>query len=843
MYGLNVNMESGTADTITPIDFTSINFDDYIISCPLNFGPELISSSDLLSDVVNGNKLLRYPLKYITDMYYPDSKLNIFSSHRHDVEDESKTEVTAYNCSFFIVIGNNNAINVKLHTTKSSKKESMPADLIYISKPILPQPKKDQLPPKVYPHNIQFVLAYYYNQMFTADAIDDIYDSLNKTDIVNILILGRSVEMSTKGKKNVCHYKDQIIAAASITIDNYSSLLLSWVGVPDKKLTEMNIHKSFTKSSMALRKKFNLGRFMLIICQIFKSVLQSKWCPIICQVHKDPSEGPLKFYLKNYFMIVPQSYQLAYDQLIFRKKSMIHDDPHLIWMVLFYPLVALYQTDIIGKSTSISFQKIIVRGYFYFLKQLNVGFVDPSFTGDEIENKFVKNQLTISIKKPDVEPKYEFTDDDDKQFIHATDDEMNVAVSTVSPIASFVDCGFGPGPDDGDCLFLSLSKLLYGKTSYYYSIRQFLYYYHRNVSLLSIHHSFYKDDDNQLLLMDIAERVYGDKEPADIYNDDKKPKLLRQISSKYLEHSFWGSFADLLIVSSLLRRNIFILDGQSPTIEPSNNRTWTFSLNSTYGGQAFLNRYLSVTDHSTIGSYWLVRVSGSHFMPVLSFNDQVDIYTEMLLPDSFGTLHEETINTTDLMSPEKTQPSVIDNIQDLQVKVTKRSLKNQFNEWINSDKDYKLIKKNKFRLDGIEISLGPMFSLRDFEMAGVPELMIMPCVRCLDPLRVLAEANVWAIENECYFVDLIKLRRETWLGETTTKVFIEWMNKNSTPDTVFLDPCSFNSAIIRHASLRRFIVAKKLIDADLIVMLFHITGHFVVIEIFKKKFQIIKPSK
>ena len=56
-----------------------------------------------------------------------------------------------------------------------------------------------------------------------------------------------------------------MIGAASIVMDKLDSGLLSWLGVVEKTLADLNIHKSHKEDTTELRKHFNIGTFLLAL--------------------------------------------------------------------------------------------------------------------------------------------------------------------------------------------------------------------------------------------------------------------------------------------------------------------------------------------------------------------------------------------------------------------------------------------------------------------------------------------------------------------------------------------------------------------------------------------------
>ena len=90
-------------------------------------------------------------------------------------------------------------------------------------------------------------------------------------------------------------------------------------------------------------------------------------------------------------------------------------------------------------------------------------------------------------------------------------------------------------------------------------------------------------------------------------------------ADEFLQHGFWGSYNELIILSSLTRRTFNIIEVTTRDIHIKNIRNWTFTITSSNEGQSFLNNYISTpVSHHT---YWLVRILESHFMPLSTTND------------------------------------------------------------------------------------------------------------------------------------------------------------------------------------------------------------------------------
>ena len=68
-----------------------------------------------------------------------------------------------------------------------------------------------------------------------------------------------------------------------------------------------------------------------------------------------------------------------------------------------------------------------------------------------------------------------------------------------------------------------------------------------------------------------------------------------------------------------------------------------------------------------------------------------------------------------------------------------------------------------------------MFLYEDFVNAQIPEIYILPCMRCIDPFADLVLRQIQPIEGECTFKDLFHLRPNTFITDGSTRLFIEYL--------------------------------------------------------------------
>jgi hypothetical protein len=135
--------------------------------------------------------------------------------------------------------------------------------------------------------------------------------------------------------------------------------------------------------------------------------------------------------------------------------------------------------------------------------------------------------------------------------IHADENVTKAILNSNKKITHSIDLqdvGSGPKLDDGSCMFLCISKLIYGTSSYYYSLRQFLYYFYRNIASLDAEHDYYKDESSISLTfyIELLDRYYQENDiPQRLLNSTQPEKYkiyMHRLCYKFLMEDFWGSF-------------------------------------------------------------------------------------------------------------------------------------------------------------------------------------------------------------------------------------------------------------------------------------------------------------
>ena len=115
-------------------------------------------------------------------------------------------------------------------------------------------------------------------------------------------------------------------------------------------------------------------------------------------------------------------------------------------------------------------------------------------------------------------------------------------------------------------------------------------------------------------------------------------------------------------------------------------------------------------------------------------------------------------------------------MQDYLPSHSRKKIKTQYNYYLGNQRKLKYFQSPGYnKIAGSTRQIGPMFSYDDFVAAEIPEKYVMPIARCLDPFAELVKRNVTPIEGEMLFKDFFHLRPQTWLSESSTKLFVDYV--------------------------------------------------------------------
>ena len=845
---------SGLAERPPPIDLHAIEFDNYVSKCPTVFGDEGYSSNWLKTNVIEGRKLLMNPLEELNNLYFNDSKLEALSSHQHKQDRSKSQSFTLDNASFYVSIGIKAAYEDAFDRPKANNK-STPSNCISL--------KGRGTSTRGAKVSYEELFVGFYNLMFAGNEAELLEASFQNENMLSICIFARSASSTPT---NLQRYSDQLIAAASFVMDEHDSVLLSWMGVLDKNLSELNIHDDFQEQYTSIRRQFNIGTFLLIMCQVFKSIIQKKWCPIICQVHGEAKTGPLNFYLKNFFIKSNAYFQLVYSQFCTRKDCIIRDDPQLVWMVLLFPLHDLLMTCVKDKSDWASFVLILIRGYYYFLNRpqnpirqdtvkrsiesyfgsdedfYQKGLSFPVYKSLNDDKESLEKYMDVNVEKEEKPTILSAGETIMSKFIDIIND-FNVSADETSQPLWLLNLGSTTTEStSADSIFLTLSKLLYGSSHYYMNLRCFLIYYYRSVSLLSRRHPFYLSEDISSIVLELLERVSGGSIPKSMYiagsDNEIDPRKCRKIFYKFSQYmiSCDAEYHDLYIFAAIYGVEFVIINGRSYQFEiktEEQDREWIISFHRSFQGNEFINSCL-IKVQTPRPQKWMVCMLESDFMPIIDNINDLVIDDISFMADSVG-LYSSAVDSkvvTDLFENKNEEAYAFDESTSLDLLPLlqkepfqlKMNIQKMFNKYVSNTQILKF--------KGSKKEYGKLFLCSDFQQAGVPDEFILGCIRCLDPPQILVEKNIWPINGQCQFTDLMRLRDKTWLNETCTKLFIDYI-QSITEKYLFLDPASFNNNITQIKRLMTLIETKGFEShpSKDIIMLFHIENHFIVVEI------------
>jgi hypothetical protein len=687
----------------------------------------------------------------------------------------------------------------------NKKKSSCPTD-ININSNDYPNMKKNNV-------IIEDLFLQIYKGVFATDETESLNKAFNHDKTIHVTIFARkaSFEKSAnkKAKTKLIKYSDILIAEATYLIDSSKSVFLNWLVVLDIPLSDLKIHEDFIVKNkednvktnptllLSIRKQYGIGRFLLLIGQLFKSIIATYWCPIICQVHKGVKTGPFIFYVKSYFIQVDDYHQLVHDQYIIRSQFVM-PDPNLVWMVLFQPLLCLLNTDIIDKNDRPSFKKIIVRGYYYFLNHFkdNNNIFHQSNIHQNLEKIFDNNELIrkppiLSIKQIDTK---EFGIHDGKYY---ADDDVAVQIlnsnKKYEDTIDLKDCGSGPRENDGSCMFICISKLMYGTSTYYRGIRQFFYYFYKNVSLLATDHEYFSDFATVSIVNDLALRYFTkDNSLPKVFKDDNNlvvtaehcKKFMAKICYKFLMKDFWGSFPDLSLLTSIYQTTFVVFQATSPMIPEILNgsmRNWNVSFMSTENGLEYARSYIKPKKNLILESNikWMCLLFNKHyvlFSQSRSLNE-LPYEDDYKLKDNYGCWFEKR-EIISVDSPPKAVQNIDDSISmtdsliSYEIHQNGQKLDKQFDTHVSFAAKTKIIGIARKRIFNEDRDIGPMFTFAELSI-GIDMEFIMPVTRSLMPHTILNEFGITPFGDGISFVDLLKFRPNTWISESATKPFID----------------------------------------------------------------------
>ena len=831
-----------------PLNLAELDFTNYVSSCPTTIGESKKSAFWIKNSLLLTESVDFSTLKFCVQTYCPYSKLNKLSNFRHNVEDQKLDSITMRNCSFYVAIGARKGYERMLDQAQSkasSQRNHSPFQINLMVK-----------------KNYSNLFCDFYFQKFNSDESASLDKCFQLDNIVTISIFARH-GYRTEAKRYV-RFQDQLIGAASFVMDKNESVLLLWLGVTSQSLSELKINDAFVDETKPIQTHYNLGRLLLVMCQHCQSLRFKKWCPIVCQVHQNEKHGPIRFYLKNFFIQMKATFQLVWEQYLHRSDLIINDDKDLTWLVLLFPLKDLLMTDILRATNWNAYYSIIVRGFYYFLNRKQPNSTDQDNIGETLRvmynyetiEELVQSEVKLDVSKniiDDQDSYARFFDDDTPPdnkplFMSACAkifDLFCTDSTTKKQLLFLQNCGYGQKVCDMDSLFLSISQIIYGNNIFYLNLRQFLVFYYRSLSLLHEDHPFYYQDEITLVLLTCLNRMYGDNIPSRYFSENmelnlsKKKEILSELSIKLCSNQFCGDYQDISIFAAIFGYEFIICEGRSNQFIIANEdstRKWAFTFKSLCG-DVFIKECLHPT--SILNKKWIACFDEEYFLPFSTDNEYV-FQDLTMLPNNIGFCDVGKQDVVNLMdSPLKKKADTnIDLTQYLpSVKVFSGTrLRKAYYDYVDAPSSDRYLGKGRKCIPDFDGTIGPMFEYDDFVNAHVPEEFILPCMRCAHPFTELVIQQIKPIEGECTYKDLFHLRPETCICDGSARVFIQYLG-TLTDNYFFFDPYTYNNTI---TSIRLItnVLAEREFDLqprkDILVML-HLSNHFIVIEIQRSK--------
>ena len=803
------------------------------------------TSEKIQQDVISGSHVMMFPLQKLFEQYYPDPKLRPLSHLMHLKKDKKNTlvnidEVNNTNCAIYIRIGTKKGFDRLFNKSKELYKKPIYNNICLKSMVSVTK----ELTISSTEMFVQFFIS-----MFKNDEEESLKKCYEANDIITIALFARS-SYTTK-QTHILKYHDQLIGACSFVFDTFDSVFINWIGVIDEKVIPLEEH-----GIKSLRHDYSLGSFMIAISQIFKSIISNKWNIVVCQVHKQEQNGPLGFYKKKIIML-HRTNEIVYQQNLHRKRHMYEDDDELVWMCLFYPLHMLQMFHIINSEDDVILTEILSLCHNVFLRQKTEGPIYQNtvpvylnrLVGDinvnllEEPYMFKLNQL-INDDLDTIDLYKSATSDQPLELLGGEQVYNELFKQQIPTQSLFIDKCRVTG-NNKQCFFKTISQVVFGNIWYDEVIRLFFYNFYKLLSRLHNHHSFFIGNLEWFasFISDITDRN-DNNENGSVNIDDNLwlNSLLLQHSYNYLSPHFHGKLEDLQLLCSLLRCNFVLLKIHSTDYlpPPGIDRQWTLDLKSfSYKDYVDLTIYQteSCPDWAPLNEnrFWIAQVGISHYHLVtlrcdMPWGDGLSHILGGMMID----INEEISSNTIILSPSPKKNELL-NLANYIIKPPERNQKSIYKELnvYHAKRDDKYYyKPSGTAFLGEHRRIGNLFEYKDYQDALVPEEYIMPIARCTDPLETLYHNNIWPIRGECTFIDLTRLRQQTWIGESSTKVFIEWMN-SITNKFIFIDAASYNNSMMKYLLLIDLFKKFKLYDnTDKTIMIcLLITDHFIVVEI------------
>jgi hypothetical protein len=264
---------------------------------PKKFGFS-IADKDLKSKIHENKGLIDLSLKKFTEKIYLPEEIKPLAECRYQFEDKNKLPKEDFR--FYLHVGLSEAY-ITHHKEKFKISKVGTGKATFIS-----------------------FLSDFYCKRFQSEKKEDIESSLNKEGVINIILRGRASSL-TRNQNS-----DHIIGSISFVCNEVSCLLL-WLGVENNKYFDKTFGNDKEYLNLSFEHNFKIGTLLLICAQHYTFVRFKTW-KICAQVHRGVLDGPIRFYIRNFFIKQDESSSTV-DKIKNEYHNYLLGDTNLIWMV------------------------------------------------------------------------------------------------------------------------------------------------------------------------------------------------------------------------------------------------------------------------------------------------------------------------------------------------------------------------------------------------------------------------------------------------------------------------------------------------------------------------------
>ena len=476
------------------------------------------------------------------------------------------------------------------------------------------------------------VLVNFYVSLFKEVSFEEVKTTLLHKSCLHVVLFHRKKTV-TQGSRKISKTVDRIIASISFCV-NKDMFLVNWMGVTDKFYftNEFGANDEVChKEPVTFQRNFHIGKFLLHATQMISMLMNGMLKPIFLQCNEDISIGPRLFYENCYlFHLVGD-----YGQPIIKKIEETfpatlylptNEETRLIWMAavgsitltsnfwmhdpLVQPFLQKNENNTVNIIACIAFsnfysQRIFNLRYYETRMDIHQKIVDENnmstriaeylqnykeLVGEHSISQDILKNVKKTINAEIINGKLYTEHSDDPQFNYLLDNFGNEMERL-----EVLDHGQGSLPNEGNCGFLTMSRMLNGTEKEYYPLRIFFSYLYKSLSKLpsthplimadgptDVNHPWYIMKDN--LIEDCATRIcdfafddsYFTKMESEKYrkyykipvNFKKKfakspikrhRRILECLGSIIRDTRFWASQYEFYLFSTIFNKHIFLL--------------------------------------------------------------------------------------------------------------------------------------------------------------------------------------------------------------------------------------------------------------------------------------------